>query len=77
MIGWLTMQLEMVKKCLEILGLSTEGKRSAVKRLVKVPGYPVGQACQLLGLSRSTFYYHRHRAEDRQLMADVEAVVGQ
>ena len=45
--------------------------------LVKDPGYPVEQACQLLGLSRSTFYYHSRRVEDRELVADVETVVGQ
>jgi putative transposase len=48
-----------------------------VNGLVKASGYPVEQACWLLGLSRSTFYYQRRRVEDRQLVADVEAVVGQ
>jgi putative transposase len=48
-----------------------------VKALQAMPDFPVETACQLLGLSRSTFYYQPRRVEDPQLAADVEKVVGQ
>ncbi len=41
-----------------------------------MPGFSVEQACQLLGLARSSFYYPNHPARARQLEADVETVVG-
>jgi putative transposase len=48
-----------------------------VKALQEVPGFPVEQACELLGLPRSTFYYQSRQVQDAQLEADVEKVVGQ
>jgi putative transposase len=39
--------------------------------------YPIGQACELVGLARSTYYYHNHKAEETQLIADVEKVAGE
>lgn len=48
-----------------------------MKALQEIPGFPVEQACELLGLSRSTFYYQSRQVEERQLEADVEKVVGQ
>ena len=40
-------------------------------------GYPVGQACQLVDLPRSTYYYRRRKADERQLVAEVEAIAGE
>jgi transposase InsO family protein len=38
---------------------------------------PIEQACKLVGLSRSTYYYHSHKADPSQLEQDMEQVVGQ
>lgn len=38
---------------------------------------PIEQACELVGLSRSTYYYHSHKADQSQLEQDMEQVVGQ
>ncbi len=38
---------------------------------------PIEQVCELVGLSRSTYYYHSHKAEPSQLEQDMEQVVGQ
>lgn len=40
-------------------------------------GYAVEQACELLGLPRSTYYYARQRVDASQLEADVAGIVGQ
>ena len=39
--------------------------------------YPLGQACELVGLARSTYYYRSHPADERQLVSDLKAVAGQ
>lgn len=39
--------------------------------------YPVGLACDLVDLPRSTYYYRRQKVDESQLVADVEAVAGQ
>jgi len=38
---------------------------------------PIEQACELVGLPRSTYYYHSHKADPSQLEQDMEQVVGQ
>ncbi len=38
---------------------------------------PIEQACELVELPRSTYYYHPHPAEQSQLEQDMEQVVGQ
>ena len=48
-----------------------------VRGLVEWHRYPVGQACELVDLPRSTYYYRRQKADESQLVADVEAVAGQ
>ena len=48
-----------------------------VRALVEGSGYGVGQSCQLLGLPQSSYYYRRQKSDESQLVADVEAVVGQ
>lgn len=48
-----------------------------VQGLVAGYGYPVGKACQLVDLPPSTYYYRRQKADERQLVAEVEAVAGQ
>lgn len=40
-------------------------------------GYGVGAACELLGLSRSTYYYARRPAAEPQVEVDVASVLGQ
>jgi putative transposase len=40
-------------------------------------GYTIEQACDLVELPRSTYYYHSHKAEEKQLIADVEKVAGE
>lgn len=37
----------------------------------------LNQACELLDLPRSTYYYHPHPADESQLEADLKAVAGQ
>lgn len=39
--------------------------------------YPISQACELVGLSRSSYYYHSQKADESQLVADIKAVAGQ
>lgn len=48
-----------------------------VQGLVAWHGYPVGPACELVDLPRSTYYYRRQQSDERQLLADLEAVAGQ
>lgn len=48
-----------------------------MKALQAYSGYTVGQACELLGLSHSTFYYQSCRASEGQLEEDIQQVVGQ
>jgi len=48
-----------------------------VKGLQEIPGFPVEQACELLDLPHSTFYYQSRQVEDHQLEADMEKVVDQ
>jgi transposase InsO family protein len=38
---------------------------------------PIEQACELVELPRSTYYYHSHKADPNQLEQDMEQVVGQ
>ncbi len=40
--------------------------------LVKATGCAVQAACEVLGLTRSTYYYHSQRSEDSQLLADLD-----
>lgn len=40
-------------------------------------GYPVGRACDLLGLSRSTFYYQAVERDESELEKAIEAIAGQ
>ena len=39
--------------------------------------YPVESACELVDLPRSSYYYRSHKADESQLVADLEAVAGQ
>jgi putative transposase len=48
-----------------------------VKALQANSGGTVEQACDLLGLSHSTFYYQSCREAERQLEEDIQQVVGQ
>ncbi len=48
-----------------------------MKRLHEGLGTLVGQACQLVGLSRSTYYYSSRKAGEKQLENDIQAVTGQ
>lgn len=45
-------------------------------RALQESGYEVEQACELLGLSRSTYYYASHPRAEQQVEADVASVVG-
>lgn len=40
-------------------------------------GYPTGTACDLLGLSRSTYYYQPVRADESELEAAIDEIAGQ
>lgn len=40
-------------------------------------GFPIGQACKLVELARSSFYYRSCKADESQLIADLEEVSGQ
>ncbi len=42
------------------------------KELVEATGCPVQAACEVLGLAHSSYYYHSQRAEESQLVADLE-----
>jgi putative transposase len=48
-----------------------------VKMLHEQYDYPIKQACELIGLSRSSYYYHSKKADESQLVADVKEVTGQ
>jgi putative transposase len=48
-----------------------------VRAMKEWHGYPVGPACELVGLAHSTYHYHSHKAEETQLIADVEKVAGE
>jgi transposase InsO family protein len=39
--------------------------------------YSIRQACELVGLARSTYHYHGHKADESQLISDVKEVTGQ
>jgi len=39
--------------------------------------YPIGQACTLIGLPRSTYHYHSQKRDESQLVADLQTVAGQ
>ena len=39
--------------------------------------YPIGQACELVGLPRSTYHYRSHKVDESQLVADLKEVTGQ
>lgn len=40
-------------------------------------GYPIGLSCEVAGLARSTYHYRSCKAEETQLIADVEKVAGE
>jgi len=48
-----------------------------VKALKVFHGYPIEQGCDLVGISRSTYYYQSQRKGEPQLEADVKLVSGQ
>jgi transposase InsO family protein len=48
-----------------------------VRAMKEWHGCPVGQACELVGLARSTYHYQSHKAEETQLIADVDKVAGE
>lgn len=48
-----------------------------MKVLAERYGYPIQAACDLVGLRRSTYYYHSRKTVDTQLEAHIEEVVGQ
>jgi len=48
-----------------------------VRAMKEWHGYPVGQACELVGLAHSTYHYRSHKTEEMQLIADVEKVAGE
>lgn len=48
-----------------------------MKGLSEEQGYPVGLACELVGLARSSYYYASHQVEEDPLQADLQQVVGQ
>jgi transposase InsO family protein len=39
--------------------------------------YPIGQACELMGLPRSTYHYRSHKIDESRLVADLKEVTGQ
>jgi len=38
--------------------------------------YPIGLACELVELPRSTYHYRNHKADESQLVSDLKAVAG-
>jgi len=38
---------------------------------------PIGQACELMEMPRSSYYYRSHKADESQLVADLEKVCGE
>lgn len=48
-----------------------------VTQLVEEPRYPLRVACELVGLSVSTYYYSSQKEEDGQLINDLENVLGE
>jgi putative transposase len=46
------------------------------KRLVETSGCSVPEACEVMGLSRSSYYYRSQRSEAEQLVADLEQEAG-
>lgn len=47
-----------------------------MKELVERQGYPVKQVCEVVELARSSYYYQSHPADDSQLQAELQQVVG-
>jgi putative transposase len=48
-----------------------------VRSLAEWYEYPIGLACELIDLPRSTYHYRSHKADESQLVADLEMVSGQ
>lgn len=48
-----------------------------MKALHEYHAYPVELTCQVLDLTRSSYYYQSQRVDQRQLEADIQAVTGQ
>lgn len=48
-----------------------------VQGLVEWYKYPVGMACQLVNLPRSSYYYTSHKVKESSLEIDLKAVAGQ
>jgi len=48
-----------------------------VRGLHKWYRYSIRQACELVGLPRSTYHYQRHKADESQLVSDLKEVTGQ
>lgn len=46
------------------------------KALVETSGCSVQEACKVVGLSHSSYYYHSQRAEAKQLVVDLEQEAG-
>jgi putative transposase len=57
--------------------LPTEGKRVMVRSMHDWYNYPIELACEMVGVSRSTYYYRSHKADESQLVADIKTVTGQ
>jgi len=51
-------------------------KREVAKTMV-TEGYPITKACELLGLSRSTYYYQPIQVDESELQAAIEDLAGQ
>jgi hypothetical protein len=47
------------------------------KALVDEAGCSVQEACEVLGLSHSSYYYHSQWVEAEQLVADLKQAAGQ
>ena len=77
MIGRLAMELEMAKKVSRFLGSPVQQKREIARMLKQENSYPVGTACELLGLPRSTFYYQPVLADESQLETAIDEIAGQ
>ena len=48
-----------------------------VRQLSKKYACPIRLACDLVGLSPSTYYYRSQKADERELVAAVKEVAGQ